>query len=74
MTPVHAIASVLLVGMGYSVWRGFNPKGKSEKPGPHNGWRNQEHAARSTAKAVVPDGWTVPPHQSDSAESGGDGK
>jgi len=41
MNPVHAIASVLLVGMGYSVWRGFNPR-KSEKPGPHNGWRNQE--------------------------------
>ena len=30
-----------LVGMGYSVWRGFNPR-KSEKPGPHNGWRNQD--------------------------------
>ncbi len=46
MNPVHAIASVLLVGMGYSVWRGFNPR-KAEKPGPHNGWRNQDHAARA---------------------------
>src|SRR3546814_4275466 len=45
MTPVHAIASVLLVGMGYSVWRGFNPR-KSEKPGPHNGWKNQDGAKK----------------------------
>ena len=41
MTPVHAIASVMLAGMSFAVWRGFNPSNKSEKPGPHNGWRNQ---------------------------------
>ena len=46
MTPVHAIASVLLAGMGYSVWRGFNPKSKSDKPGPHNGWKNQDGAQK----------------------------
>ncbi|WP_156878140.1 hypothetical protein [Sphingopyxis sp. QXT-31] len=46
MTPVHAIASILFVGMGYSVWRGFNPKNKSDKPGPHNGWRNQDGAKK----------------------------
>ncbi|MBE1525822.1 hypothetical protein GGC65_000278 [Sphingopyxis sp. OAS728] len=46
MNPVHAIAGVLFVGMGYSVWRGFNPKGKSEKPGPHNGWKNQDGARK----------------------------
>ena len=46
MTPVHAIASILFVGMGYSVWRGFKPKGKSDKPGPHNGWRNQDGAKK----------------------------
>lgn len=45
MTPVHAIASVLFVGMGYSVWRAFNPP-KSEKPGPHNGWKNQDGAKK----------------------------
>ncbi|WP_179101974.1 hypothetical protein [Sphingopyxis sp. KK2] len=45
MTPVHAIASILLVGMGYSVWRGFNPT-KSKKPGPHNGWKNQDGAKK----------------------------
>ena len=45
MNPVHAIAGVLLVGMGYSVWRGFNPR-KSEKPGPHNGWKNQDGAKK----------------------------
>ena len=27
---------------GGCVWRGFNPRNKSEKPGPHNGWRNQD--------------------------------
>lgn len=46
MTPVHAIASVLFVSMGYAVWRGFNPRGKCEKPGPHNGWRNQDGAGK----------------------------
>ncbi len=45
MNPVHAIAGTLLVGMGYAVWRAFNPP-KPEKPGPHNGWRNQDGAGR----------------------------
>jgi len=45
MTAAHAIASVLLAGMGYAVWRGFNPP-KGEKPGPHNGWRNQGGAKK----------------------------
>ena len=45
MTAAHAIASVLLAGMGYSVWRGFNPP-RSKKPGPHNNWRNQDGAGR----------------------------
>lgn len=45
MTPVHAIASVLLAGMSYAVYRGFNPR-KADKPGPHNGWRNQDFASR----------------------------
>lgn len=72
MNPVHAIASVLLVGMGYSVWRGFNPR-KSEKPGPHNGWRNQEHAARPR-ETTAGEGWAIPPHQSAMSDDGGDGK
>ena len=46
MTPVHAIASMLVAGMGYAVWRGFNPRGKSDVPGPHNGWRNQDGAKK----------------------------
>ncbi len=46
MTPVHAIAGMLFAGMGYAVWRGFNPKGHSHKPGPHNGWRNRDGAGK----------------------------
>ncbi len=42
MSPVQAIDSVLLAGMSFAVWRGFNPRNKSEKPGPQNGWRNQD--------------------------------
>ena len=40
---IHApiVAGALFVGMGYAVWRGFNPRSKSDVPGPHNGWRNQ---------------------------------
>jgi len=45
MNPVHAIAGILMAGMSFAVWRGFNPR-KSEKPGPHNGWRNQDGAKK----------------------------
>jgi hypothetical protein len=45
MNPVHAIAGVLMAGMGYAVWRGFNPR-KSGRPGPHNGWKNQDGARK----------------------------
>ena len=45
MTPVHAIASVMLAGMSFAGWRGFNPR-KSEKSGPHNGWKNQDGAKK----------------------------
>ncbi|MBD3732174.1 MULTISPECIES: hypothetical protein [unclassified Sphingopyxis] len=45
---IHApiVAGALFVGMGYAVWRGFNPRSKSDVPGPHNGWRNQDGAKK----------------------------
>ena len=45
---IHApiVAGALFAGMGYAVWRGFNPRSKSDVPGPHNGWRNQDGAKK----------------------------
>ena len=46
MIHVPIVAGAAFMGMGYAVWRGFNPRGKSEQPGPHNGWRTQDGAKK----------------------------
>ena len=45
---IHApiVAGALFVGMGYAVWRGFNPRSKSDVRGAHDGWRNQDGAKK----------------------------
>ena len=40
-----AIAGLALAGMGYVVWRAFNPS-RAERPGIRNNWQNQDYMAR----------------------------